>query len=43
MNVYANDESPQSANQDDYFVCDSQTFLREYLIGEKYLERFAIS
>lgn len=35
MNVYANDESPQSANQDDYFVCDSQTFLREYLIGEK--------
>ena len=35
MNVYANDESPQSANQDVYFVCDSQTFLREYLIGEK--------
>lgn len=35
MNVYANDESPQSANQDDYFVCDSQTFLKEYLIGEK--------
>ena len=35
MNVYANDESPQSTNQDDYFVCDSQTFLREYLIGEK--------
>ena len=35
MNVYANDESPQSANQDGYFVCDSQTFLREYLIGEK--------
>ena len=35
MNVYANDESPQSANHDDYFVCDSQTFLREYLIGEK--------
>ena len=35
MNVYANDESPQSANQDDYFVCDSQTFLRKYLIGEK--------
>ena len=35
MNVYANDESPQSANQDDYFVCDSQIFLREYLIGEK--------
>ena len=35
MNVYANDESPQSANQDDYFVCDSQTFLTEYLIGEK--------
>ena len=35
MNVYANSESPQSENQDDYFVCDSQTFLREYLIGEK--------
>ncbi len=35
MNVYANDESPQSANQDDYFVCDPQTFLKEYLIGEK--------
>lgn len=35
MNVYANGESPQSANQDDYFVCDSQTFLKEYLIGEK--------
>ncbi|EFM35795.1 glycosyltransferase, group 2 family protein [Streptococcus oralis SK255] len=35
MNVYANDESPQSAKQDDYFVCDSQKFLREYLIGEK--------
>lgn len=35
MNVYANDESPQSAKQDDYFVCDPQTFLREYLIGEK--------
>lgn len=35
MNVYANDESPQSANQDVYFVCDSQTFLKEYLIGEK--------
>ena len=35
MNVYANDESPQSANQDEDFVCDSQTFLREYLIGEK--------
>ena len=35
MNVYANDESPQSANQDEYFVCDSQTFLKEYLIGEK--------
>ena len=33
--VYANSESPQSENQDDYFVCDSQTFLREYLIGEK--------
>lgn len=35
MNVYANGESPQSENQDAYFVCDSQTFLREYLIGEK--------
>ena len=35
MNVYANSESPQSENQDVYFVCDSQTFLREYLIGEK--------
>ena len=35
MNVYANSESPQSENQDDYFVCDTETFLREYLIGEK--------
>ena len=35
MNVYANSESPQSANQDDYFVCDTETFLKEYLIGEK--------
>ena len=35
MNVYANSESPQTENQDDYFVCDTETFLREYLIGEK--------
>ena len=35
MNVYANNESPQSTNQDDYFVCDTETFLKEYLIGEK--------
>ena len=35
MNVYANCESPQTENQDDYFVCDTETFLREYLIGEK--------
>ena len=35
MNVYANIESPQTENQDDYFVCDTETFLREYLIGEK--------
>ena len=35
MNVYANDERPQSANQNDYFVCDSKVFLKEYLIGEK--------
>lgn len=35
MNVYANSESPQAENQDDYFVCDTETFLREYLIGEK--------
>ena len=35
MNVYANSESPQSENQDDYFVCDTETFLKEYLIGEK--------
>ncbi|MCA7025929.1 glycosyltransferase, partial [Stenotrophomonas acidaminiphila] len=33
MNVYANDESPQSANQDDYFVCDSQTFLKLAIFG----------
>ena len=35
MNVYANSESPQTENQDDYFICDTETFLREYLIGEK--------
>ena len=35
MNVYANSESPQTENKDDYFVCDTETFLREYLIGEK--------
>ena len=35
MNVYANSESPQTENQDDYFVCDTEIFLREYLIGEK--------
>ena len=35
MNVYANSESPQTENQDDYFVCDTETFLREFLIGEK--------
>ena len=35
MNVYANSESPQTENQDDYFVCDTETLLREYLIGEK--------
>ena len=35
MNVYANSESPQTENQDDYFVCDTETFLREYLNGEK--------
>ena len=35
MNVYANSESPQTENQDDYFVCDTETFLKEYLIGEK--------
>ena len=35
MNVYANNESPQSTNQDDYFVCDTETFLKEDLIGEK--------
>ena len=29
MNVYANSESPQTENQDDYFVCDTETFLRE--------------
>ena len=35
MNVYSNSESPQTENQDDYFICDTETFLREYLIGEK--------
>ena len=35
MNVYANSESPQTENQDDYFICDTEIFLREYLIGEK--------
>ena len=35
MNVYANSESPQTEKQDDYFVCETETFLREYLIGEK--------
>ena len=35
MNVYANSESPQSENQEGYFVCDTVLFLREYLIGEK--------
>lgn len=35
MNVYANSESPQTKKQDDYFVCDTETFLRKYLIGEK--------
>lgn len=35
MNIYANSESPQTENQDDYFICDTETFLREYLIGEK--------
>lgn len=35
MNVYSNSETPQAPDPNDYFVCDSKTFIREYLIGEK--------